>query len=683
MKICRLKIIKANISDNNSVIPQISYVSQNKLVKKPIDYELVKDFYNDEKIELIENTEEIIVSKENNNNNIKLQEIIKSDRDEKINEQNEENKKVIIEEKQLIEETNKIKEEEKANTLEIDVKISYPYAVINKKKDLNNSLKYIFKNRLTKGRIHSNKYSNLSLPKLRTSNLSIPKKKNNNSKTKLAKSVSNVINYNKIKYKNKNSKTIKTNMTNNLEESTSSAFWRILEKSDFNYKQNVVDYKTLIDELIIQECNLVKQKEELIQIYEEKIKSLKEINNNLMNNRNIILDREDELNGEFILLRNQYENLFRNIKPRFKSNENFNKQQNEIDEKMKKMNNQLKNGELILITEPKKIIKISKKENKYITYLLRGIFFSHHLLDTDKIVDLIWKSDKKIQTIYFLVTELINLFNLNKEDDQNILINYIYSFCRKSTYMHITEFKSKFKKKIGQIKIYNKYIHMSKMINTHKSEANTLIKLMLKKDICSTGIINFNLFKYLFIDFGVSQNITKEDQEEFLEFFIYLMKKNFELYINDTNINEQKEKIKNLSLLDLFYNNLNECIDEYNAKNISNPYKLMRQYMENNNLINAEKIFRPIIIPLNLIKKEGKDYIDEIVLNKYLRHLGIIKNYEKILVKTIEEDLVDINEFINDIYTKDLIEDINTYEENKEKVNNMIDDIFYTALNKT
>ena len=105
---------------------------------------------------------------------------------------------------------------------------------------------------------------------------------------------------------------------------------------------------------------------------------------------------------------------------------------------MKKMSGQLKNGELILITEPKKIIKISKKENKYITYLLRGIFFSHHLLDTDKIVDLIWKSDKKIQTIYFLVTELINLFNLNKENDQNILINYIYSFCRKSTYMHIT-----------------------------------------------------------------------------------------------------------------------------------------------------------------------------------------------------------------------------------------------------
>ena len=63
MKICRLKIIKANISDNNSVIPQISYVSQNKLVKKPIDYELVKDFYNDEKIARFFSIFNLVVSK--------------------------------------------------------------------------------------------------------------------------------------------------------------------------------------------------------------------------------------------------------------------------------------------------------------------------------------------------------------------------------------------------------------------------------------------------------------------------------------------------------------------------------------------------------------------------------------------------------------------------------------------
>ena len=679
MKICRLKIIKANISDNNSVIPQISYVSQNKLVKKPIDYELVKDFYNDEKIELIENTEEIIVSKENNNNNIKLQEIIKSDRDEKINEQNEENKKVIIEEKQLIEETNKIKEEEKANTLEIDVKISYPYAVINKKKDLNSSLKYIFKNRLTKGRIHSNKYSNLSLPKLRTSNLSIPKKKNNNSKTKLAKSVSNVINYNKIKYKNKNSKTIKTNMTNNLEESTSSAFWRILEKSDFNYKQNVVDYKALIDELIIQECNLVKQKEELIQIYEEKIKSLKEINNNLMNNRNIILDREDELNGEFILLRNQYENLFRNIKPRFKSNENFNKQQNEIDEKMKKMNNQLKNGELILITEPKKIIKISKKENKYITYLLRGIFFSHHLLDTDQVVDLIWKFDKKFQTIYFLVKEFMNQFNLNNKEDEKILINYFYSFSKKYNYMHISEFKFKFKLKIGKIKVYNKYIQMSKLLHFHKRETNSLIHLLRKKDENSLGIIKFTQFKQLFYNIAFTNYIAKGEQDETMEFLIYCMKKNCELKIKKEN---QDDKKVNYSIYDLFYWNLKDFINEFNAKRVSNPYKLIREYMEKNNIVSAEKLFRPIIINSETIKKDSKEYIDEIILNKYLRHLGIIKEDEIILFNTFEEELVDMNELINDIYNKDTKDKDILLNETNQKVNTIIDDIFNYVLVK-
>ena len=90
---------------------------------------------------------------------------------------NELNEKNTIYQKLTADNTNllnNLEDRKKENTLEIDVKISYPYAVINKKKDLNNSLKYIFKNRLTKGRIHSNKYSNLSLPKLRTSNLSIP-----------------------------------------------------------------------------------------------------------------------------------------------------------------------------------------------------------------------------------------------------------------------------------------------------------------------------------------------------------------------------------------------------------------------------------------------------------------------------------------------------------------------------
>ena len=147
-----------------------------------------------------------------------------------------------------------------------------------------------------------------------------------------------------------------------------------------NYLQNE-DYKALIDDLIIEECNLVKKKEEIIQLYEEKIKSLKEMNENLISKKNFSLNREDELNGEFILLKNKYENLFRNFKQKFKINDDkFNKKQNEIDESMKKLNIQLKNGEILLVTKPNNIIKLSKEENKHITFLLRGLFFSHHIL---------------------------------------------------------------------------------------------------------------------------------------------------------------------------------------------------------------------------------------------------------------------------------------------------------------
>ena len=50
---------------------------------------------------------------------------------------------------------------------------------------------------------------------------------------------------------------------------------------------------------------------------EEKIKSLRELNEKLISEKTFVLNREDELNGELILLRNQYENLFRIFKQKF------------------------------------------------------------------------------------------------------------------------------------------------------------------------------------------------------------------------------------------------------------------------------------------------------------------------------------------------------------------------------
>ena len=674
MKICRLKIIRANILENNIDSPQIIYVSQNKNNKKQIYFESEQKLANDEMITPFDNNEDIIISRDNNDdNNIKLQDIIKSDREKKITNDKDNKNNLVIE-------NGKINEDDEIK-FRTDLKSSYPYAIMDKRKDLDSSLKYIFKERLTRSRINSKKNSNLSLPKLRTANLFYSKNnKNAYSRPKLSKSLSHSVNKN-IQFKNKTSKRIKNNIQTNLVESNNSSFWRVLEKNEFNYGQ-ITDYKALIDDLQIQECNLVKQKDELIKLYEEKIKSLKELNKKLLSEKNFVLDREDELNGELILLRNQYENLFRNFKQKYKTNENkFNDRQKEIDENSKRLNSELKNGELILITRPYNTIKLTHEEIKYITYLLRAIFFSHHILDTDKLIDLIWKFDKNFQTIYFLVKEFCNYFNLNTKENESILINYIYSFCKKYNYMHINEFKSKFKKKIGNIKVYNKYIQISKLLHFHKRETDSLMKLIAKKDTNSSGIISFNRFKQLFYNVAFAKNITKEEQDETMEFIIYSMKKNCNLKIKKSNEQEEPKKTDN-SLYDLFYLNLNDFLNEYNSKRVSSPYKLMRNYMEQNNIVSAEKLLRPIIIPPNVIKKDSKEYIDEIILNKYLRQLGIIKNNESILLNTIEEELVDINEFINDIYTKDLIDKNKAFEENNEKVNNMIDDVFNNILNK-
>ena len=83
-------------------------------------------------------------------------------------------------------------------------------------------------------------------------------------------------------------------------------------------------------------------------------------------------------------------------------------------------------------------------------------------------------------------------------------------------------------------------------------------------------------------------------------------------------------------------------------------------------------------VPKYLIKINSKDYIDNIILNKYLRIKGIIKKDDKILVDTFEEELVDINKFIDDIYERGIEEDKQKldYEELKNKAENLIDEIF-------
>jgi hypothetical protein len=246
--------------------------------------------------------------------------------------------------------------------------------------------------------------------------------------------------------------------------------------------------------------------------------------------------------------------------------------------------------------------------------------------------------------------------------------------------MNINEFKAEFKKKIGKIKMPSKYVYMSKLLHFHRTKLKILLKLVKKKDIFNRGVINFNQFHILLYDCGITFNTLDKSFDEVLEFLIYCMKKEHKLDIfekkDEVKDNNEKE-IKN-SVYDLYYESLQDFIDEYNCNNISNPYYLIKNYMTENDIVSAEKVLRPILIPKYIIKINSKDYIDNIILNKYLRIKGIIKKDDKILVDTFEEDLVDINKFIDDIYERGIEEDKQKldYEELKNKAENLIDEIF-------
>ena len=744
MKTCRLKIITANIIDERDS-PQIHYVSQNKKPKNNSNI-LNKEENNN----LIHNIEENnIFQKENfekiteeNNKNIYDGNMynLENKNSEKIQENEIKNnikdanidindlctisKKNIYEEQKINNIYNNINNLDNNYNSYNHLNNNYPYEIMNKKKVMNNSLRSLFKNRLTKTNNNKTKstHKNLSISKSITysgANIkkNLKKYSKNNSRTNLnlnqsinksfgaknnnksKSSASLTFKKNKIANKNinnkKNNNILRGNKKNgNYADNTSSigTSWKIVEKNDYNIGQSI-DFKTLIDDLIVKECQLVREKEQFMQIFEQKLKPLREMNKKLINENNEELDKEDELNGELILLKNQYETLFNSLNSNEKKKLNdikkktnnfgdneFNKKQKEIEEEIKILNNQLINGDFILITKPADYYKITEEEQKSITLLLKGMFFGIHIFDTDKIIDLIWKHDKKFQTIYFIVEELLNFFDLDHKMDRNVLINYFYSFYKNYNYMNKKEFKNEFKKKIGKIYIFNKYIYMSRLKNYHNSKIKSLLQSIKKKDIFNQGVINYDQFiEYLYDYRIILINNLDEDFEELLEFLIYCMKKPRKLGLFESQeyiLDNKSDKEKKRSLFDLYYESLKDFIDEYNCNNITNPFYLIRNYMKVNDIISAEKLLRPIITEKNILKIESKEYIDIIILNKYLRFKGIIKNDDKIIVKTFEEELVDINQFINDIYNDNVNEEkLVDNEELRNKAENFIDEI--------
>ena len=376
MKTCRLKIITANIIEETDS-PEIHYVSQNKKQKNNSNI-----INNNENNNLIHNIEEKHVEKE----------ILEKITEENVKISNEELSNNLqikdnLQDNQIINNNNDINidindlctisnhnicEEQKINNIYNNINNynnnhlynNYPYEIMNKKKVINNNLRCLFKNRITKYNNKTTASKSLSVSKtLKTMSGTVNKlnsKKNskNNSKTNLLLNQSTNKSF-AAKNKNKSSASLSSNKSpnnnnnkknknilrgskknGNIRDATTSiggsgSKWKIVEKNDMSIGQ-IIDYKSLIDDLLKKECQLVKEKEEFIQIFENKLKPLREMNEKLINDNNEELDKEDELNGELILLKNQYDNLFNSLN--IKDKNTFNKINHNKNKNIKELN---------------------------------------------------------------------------------------------------------------------------------------------------------------------------------------------------------------------------------------------------------------------------------------------------------------------------------------------------------
>ena len=546
---------------------------------------------------------------------------------------------------------------------------------INKSFCINNNIKINHKN-ITQKNLSKNK--------------SQKKGSGKNSKTKKQIKLEQIKEYKNVMKKVKPLKFSKrTNKNKSLNDITNaSVAWYYVENNDMNNEQGK-NYKILIDELRVKEMDLIQEKEKIIQTYKEKLKPLRELNSKLINENSEELNKEDELRGELVILKNQYERLIKTNKNNNSKKDNNiimnnnkglddNNKEKIIEQEIDYLNEKLNKGEILLITKPAYEIKISEQEDKNMVLMLKGLFYSIHIRDTDRIVDLVWKSDKQIQTIYFLVNEIMKLFNL-KNSEKNLLINFFYSFCKKYKYIDINEFKKEFKEKIGDIPLYNNKIYISKLLNFNGTKMIELIKLMKEKDTFNLGFLTLDQVNALLNNLCLSFD-SEKDFNDIYEFIMITMKKDrsFNLFDdNDTNnINEQENTIK-FSLFDLFYQSLMDLIEEFDYNIIYNPFDSIRNYMQKNEINNAELLLKPLLNNKYIIKINNKEYFDIEILNKHLRKLGIIQLNESIYINCYEEELVDKNKFIDDINDYGINEtketDLNKLNQN---VNDLINGIF-------
>ena len=699
MQPCRLKIITAIISPDADDKAEIHFVSMNQLSKT--------EKIEDDEVEPENPPDEIIIIREDNSDSKKN---MKQDNKEKkyfINE-------III---------NK-KASQKNNLTNSRNKSSKIYL----KKNINAKNNSFYKNNGLQQRSISKKNS---------------KKITNSYKSKISNNKQNLNHtYSNLHYSiDKN--LINTNINNIKFFPSNELFKAPSFPQDFSfYKTNkIIDnninelflYNKKINELMQQEPLFFETRGNIVKNCEIKLKELQETNDNLFEENQVEINRLDELKGEIIILKNQYETLANQLEQReikLKQQQEIIKHRythNEIKINKNKqliiyynlLNESLEKGEILVITQPdiiydiplnnennnlsfenpklNEIVNISSIKNggeqsDIITFLLKGYLINLKMFNVEKITDKIWVKEKPIQTLETLSEELVLIVDNCCEEksdlfaNKKIIMNYLYSFCKNYSYITKNEFKSIFIEKIGNISEYNKNIYLNKLYHYSNNKLNDLMKLLKSMDINNCGIISYQNLEsalrehnILFSNEENSKNITtNKELLNILQFIISIMKNEQLMQKNiKDNIITQVDNNK-INIYDLYYMNLVRMInDSYNSD--MPLYKLiLKQYLNDNNIKTLNEFLKPLLFNNDVIINKGINrYIESQILYKYLVEKNVIKEYEHFLLPINEGYLIELNSLINEFDKAELNKLVpDSYQEKKiDAVNEIVNEL--------
>ena len=527
------------------------------------------------------------------------------------------------------------------------------------------------------------------------------------------------------------------------------------------------DYKNKIKELMKEEPKKIENRDNIVKENKYKIDNLLKENTKLNYELGCEINREDELKGEIIILNNQYKSLLNELNNEEKKIKEYqdiikhktihekiiSNKQTDIINYYNNLNECLTNGEILLVTKPdsnnqfnyinskniennienndekdiketNNIIKVdielqneniqldiiknlneNEEINNYInndiiTFLLKGYFINMNITNVDDAVNKIWIKEKPIQTFETLTEELLILINdyINEpnssfinEHNRNLLMNYLYSFCNCYNYMTVNEFKSVFHDKIGNFIVNDNINLMNKLYNYCDGKLSEFIQVLQNIDTNKIGKIDLHDFvkslkekNLLFKNINHNNIIEQNSINDVIQVLIIHMKNNH--YIRDSNKDDNKEIINTdiskgkLSIYDLYYEPIINLIKN-NCKSEFPLYKgIIKKYLIDNKMNSMMNFLQPLLEKNennNIIINKGLDrYIKSQTFVEFLITNNVISENEKFLLPYENDVLLDINQIVNEFDQANPIK--NSFEENKENIikdiiNNMSD----------